>query len=147
MAIDDNGIPISSVITGANVSDCKVAIPLIRMFNERTRFLYALMDKAYDSKEIENAVRRIDSIPIIDSKTKRNGFRREMDLCYRERHKTRTIVERANSELKECFLANKLYLRGEDAIFDINIAVLLYTLKKIKRRLQREAKPLEKSVA
>ena len=147
LAVDDNGIPISSIITGANVSDYKPAIPLIRMSNERVRFLYVLMDKGYDSQEIENATKRIDSIPIIDPKTKRNGFKKEMDPCYRERYKIRTTVERANGELKECFLSNKLYSRGKDAIFDINIAVLLYSLKKIKWRLQREAKTSKKLVA
>ena len=39
-------------------------------------------------------------------------------------------VEKKNSELKDCFLAPKLYSRGEKTIFDLKIAVLLLTLKK-----------------
>lgn len=39
-------------------------------------------------------------------------------------------VEKENSELKDCFLAPKLYSRGEKTIFDLKLAVLLLTLKK-----------------
>ena len=39
-------------------------------------------------------------------------------------------VEKETSELKDCFLAPKLYSRGEKTIFDLKLAVLLLTLKK-----------------
>ena len=39
-------------------------------------------------------------------------------------------VEKENSELKDCFLAPKLYSRGKKTIFDLKLAVLLLTLKK-----------------
>ena len=49
------------------------------------------------------------------------------------RYRGMTTVERTNRELKDCFLPPKLYSRGSKAILDIKLAVLLLTMKKIRK--------------
>lgn len=147
LAVDDYGIPVSSIITGANVNDVKPAIPLMRMANERCRFLYTLMDGGYSSKAIIEVAERLGSVAIIDFHADRNGNKIEMEKYQKERYKKRTTVERTNSEIKECFLPDKLYSRGKKAIFDMNIAIIFLTLKRMQMWLTKVAKIPKKSVA
>ncbi len=131
LAVDDFGIPLASVITGANVHDSKAAIPLLRISKQRCNFLYALMDGGYSSKEIEDFTVSLDAVPVIDFKADRNGNKREEDPAKAERYKARTTVERTNREMKACFIPHALYSRGERAIFEMRLAVLLTAIKKM----------------
>jgi len=142
LAVCDSGIPISFFVSGASVHDSKLAIPLLRKAKERCTYLYALMDGGYSSTQIEDYSHFIGVIPVIDFKADRNGNKREMDKAKKERYKARTTVERTNSELKECFLPSKIYSRGNNALFDLQLSVLLITQKRIKQRLilEREKK-------
>ena len=56
-----------------------------------------------------------------------------MDPAKKDRYKARTTVERTNSELKDCFLAPKLFSRGKSSIMDLKLAVLMLTMKKIRK--------------
>jgi hypothetical protein len=51
------------------------------------------------------------------------------------RYKARTTVERTNSELKDGYLPDKIYRRGCHARYDIELAILLTTLKKARNVL------------
>ena len=134
LAVDDFGIPVSYFISGACVHDSKVAVPLMRMARERARFLYALMDGGYSSSDIvEFTADNMDAVPVIDFKADVNGVKEEMDPAKKDRYKARTTVERTNSELKDCFLAPKLFSRGKNSIMDLKLAVLMLTMKKIKK--------------
>ena len=134
LAVDDLGIPVSYFISGACVHDSKVAVPLMRMARERARFLYALMDGGYSSSDIvEFTADNMDAVPVIDFKADVNGVKEEMDPAKKDRYKARTTVERTNSELKDCFLAPKLFSRGKSSIMDLKLAVLMLTMKKIKK--------------
>ena len=134
LAVDDFGIPVSYFISGACVHDSKVAVPLMRMARERARFLYALMDGGYSSSDIvEFTADNMDAVPVIDFKADVNGVKEEMDPAKKDRYKARTTVERTNSELKDCFLAPKLFSRGKSSIMDLKLAVLMLTMKKIKK--------------
>ena len=62
-----------------------------------------------------------------------------MEPAKARRYKTRTTDERTNSELKECFLPEKLYSRGQRGIFQIEFAILILDIKKIAARLRVEA--------
>lgn len=139
LAVDDFGIPVASFITGACVTDAKVAIPLIRTANDRCTFLYALMDGGYSDKRIAQFLSSIGKVPVIDFKAVRNGIKPEMDMAKRSRFKARTTVERTNSEMKENFLPYELYSRGRRAIFEIKLAVLLTTIRKMAAVLSAEA--------
>ena len=142
LAVCDSGIPVSFFVSGASVHDSRVAIPLLRKAKARCTYLYALMDGGYSSAQIEEYSHSIGVVPVIDFKADRNGNKREMDKAKKERYKARTTVERTNSELKECFLPSKIYSRGNNALFDLQLSVLLITQKRIKQRLilEREKK-------
>lgn len=142
LAVDDMGIPVSFFVSGACVHDSRVAIPLIRMAHERCTFLYSLMDGGYSSHEIESFARELGVVPVIDFKADRNGCKPEMDKAKRIRYRARTTVERTNSELKDCFLPPKLFSRGVCSLLDLQFAVLLLTIKKIRNRLIEERKIL-----
>jgi transposase len=64
--VTDSGIPISAIVTGANVHDSQAAIPLERMSSERVTHLYSLMDSAYDAKPIKDFIITNGKVPIID---------------------------------------------------------------------------------
>ena len=138
IAVDDRGIPVAFVTTGACVHDSLLAIPLLRKSMRVCDFKFTLMDAGYSSSEIEAFAIANNIYPIIDFKANSKGEKREMTEEETLRYKKRTTVERTNSELKECFLIEKLYSRGEKAHFDIQLAVLLLTIKKIRENLMQE---------
>ena len=114
LAVDDLGTPMSFFVFGASVHDSKVAIPLLRLANERCTFIYTLMDGGYSSKDIVSFAKELGVVPAIDFKANRNGFKPEMDKARKIRYKARTTVERTNSELKDCFLpSSKALLKGQ----------------------------------
>ncbi len=139
LAVDDSGIVVAHHVTGACVHDSQVAIPLMRMADDRCDYLYALMDGGYTSRRIEDFACSIGKIPIIDRHADRNGTKKEMDPAKAWRYRSRTTVERTNSELKECFLTEKLYSRGKRGIFQIELSILMLDIKKIAARLRAEA--------
>ena len=89
------------------VHDGQVAIPLMKIADQRCDYLYALMDGEYTSRRIEDFASSISKMPIIDRHADRNGNKEEMDSTKAYRFRSRTTVERTNSELK-----NASYLRS-----------------------------------
>ena len=68
------------------------------------------MDGGYSSRDIRDfTYDHMDAVSVIDFKADRNGVKEEMDPAEKERYKARTTVERTNSELKDSFLAPKLF--------------------------------------
>jgi len=135
LATDDFGVPIAYIITGACVHDCKVAVPLMKMAYQRTDFFYALMDKGYINPDINAYAEMIGRKVIIDQRASRGIAPLPMDKPAAERYKARTTVERTNSELKDGYLPDKIYRRGCHARYDIGLAILLTTLKKVRNVL------------
>ena len=72
---------------------------------------------------------------IIDQRASRGIAPLPMDKPEAERYKARTTVERTNSELKDGYLPDKIYRRGCHARYDIGLAILLTTLKKVRNVL------------
>jgi len=105
------GIPISAILTGANVHDSRVALPLIYISAERVDACYELMDAAYCSMVIREAVRNAGHVPLIDHNP-RNGEKREFEPHEAQRYKTRTGAERCNARLKDEFGARHVQVRG-----------------------------------
>lgn len=138
MAVDDRGIPVSYVITGASVHDSQLAISLIRKARRICNFDFVLMDAGYSDSEIEDFALTNEIYPIIDFKANSKGEKKAMSEDEALIYKKRTTVERTNSELKECFLIEKLYSRGAKSHFDIQLAVLLLTIKKIRENLKQD---------
>ncbi|MDI9455189.1 MAG: transposase [Spirochaetota bacterium] len=131
MACDDFGVPVAFTVTGACVHDTQAAIPLMKLTQKHFDFLYALMDKGYVSADIEAYVQMIGRRAIIAQRTYRGRPPPQMDSPTALRYEARTIIERTNGELKDGYLPVKLYRKGEQARYDISLAILLTTIKKV----------------
>ncbi len=131
MACDDFGVPVAFTVTGACVHDTQAAIPLMKLTQRNFDFFYALMDKGYVSADIEAYVQMIGRRAIIPQRSYRGRPPPQMDPPTALRYEARTTVERTNGELKDGYLPVKLYRKGEQARYDISLAILLVTIKKV----------------
>ena len=135
LASDDFGVIIAFSVTGACVHDCKVAVPLMKMASQRTDFFYALMDKGYLNPDINAYAGMIGRRAIIDQRAHRSVAALPMEKADAVRYRARTTVERSNSELKDGFLPDKIYRRGSHARYDIEMAILMTTMRKVWKML------------
>ena len=135
LATDDFGVPMSYAVTGASVRDSTVAVPLMKKTRETTDFLYALLDKGYLSPTVNGYVDMIGRRAIIDRKAFKGVVATPLDPASQLRYAARSTVERTNSELKDGFLPDKIYKRGANARYEIELAILLTTMKKVGRVL------------
>ena len=135
LATDDHGVPMSFAVTGASVHDSKVAVPLMKKARETTDFLYVLLDKGYISPVINDYVDMIGRKAIIDRKAYQGVVAAPLDPASQRRYAARTTVERTNSELKDGFLPDTIYKRGSHARYEIALAILLTTMKKVRNVL------------
>jgi hypothetical protein len=105
------GVPISAVLTGANVHDSRVALPLMRISAQRVDACYELMDAAYCSTVIREEVQAAGRVPLIDHNP-RKGEKQEFAPHEAQRYKTRSGAERCNARLKDEFGARHVQVRG-----------------------------------
>lgn len=105
------GVPISAVLTGANVHDSRVALPLTRISAQRVDACYELMDAAYCSTVIREDIQAAGRVPLIDHNP-RKGEKREFAPHEAQRYKTRSGAERCNARLKDEFGARHVQVRG-----------------------------------
>ena len=109
--VNDAGFPLSAVLTSASVHDSQAAIPLIKMTSSKVRYLYDLMDAAYDAEQIWSQSKELGHVPIID----RNPRRKEaipMAPHEAKRYNERSAAERFNGRLKEEFGGRNVMVRG-----------------------------------
>jgi len=64
--VTDFGLPVTAVLTGANVYDNQVAIPMEKLTERKVRFLYSLMDSAYDAGPLRSLILSRNRVPIIE---------------------------------------------------------------------------------
>jgi IS5 family transposase len=114
--VDDNGIPLTAVVTSASVHDSQAAIPLELITNSRVTSLYSLMDAAYNSDLINKTVTEAGKVPIVDPKKPRGGEKIPLSPAEQERYKTRTTVERTNSAIKDDFGRRYIRVRGHEKV-------------------------------
>ncbi len=131
MGCDDFGVPVAYTVTGACVHDTQAAIPLMKLTQKNFDFLYVLMDKGYVSADIEAYVQMIGRKSIIAQRSCKGVPPPQMDSLTALRYEKRTVIERTNGELKDGYLPVKLYRKGEQARYDISLAILLTTIKKV----------------
>ncbi len=128
--VADGQIPISALLTGANVHDSQVAIPLMTLTSQRVTYLYDLMDSAYDADAILEHSRSLEHVPIVAAHPRRNGKSQsilpkvfepkvapEMTPAQQQRYKERTAVERVYARLKDEFGARHVRVRGAAKVF------------------------------
>jgi len=113
--VNDCCLPISLALTAASLHDSQVAIPLMKMTNERIDYLYDLMDSAYDAQPIYAVSRSLGHVPIID-KNGRGKAVIPMAPHEAARYKERTVAERFNSRMKEEFGAGNVMVRGAEKV-------------------------------
>jgi IS5 family transposase len=110
--VSDTGFPLTAVVTGANVHDSQLAIPMEQLTEMKVPFCYSLMDSAYDSKVIDEYIRSHGRIPIIYPNKRKDNDRPPLDPAKQERYNIRTTVERANSHLKDSLIPHSIYVKG-----------------------------------
>jgi IS5 family transposase len=123
--VSDSGFPITAFVTGANVQDCFLAIPMEKVTEQRVTFCYSLMDKGYDANILHSFIKSRERVPIIDLKKRNNGFCPELDPAKRERYKIRSTVERANSHLKDMFIPRAIYVKGYTKVSFVLLCAVL----------------------
>jgi hypothetical protein len=144
--VTDYGLPVTAIVSGANVHDSQLAIPMEQISSSRINYCYSLMDSAYNSPVIEDVCKSLGHVAVIDPKKTKNKEKIPLEPAKAERYKIRTTVERANSHLKDSFLSKRIYVRGSPKVtFQLMCGVLCLTAQKI---LQYFILPeLEKTVA
>lgn len=110
--VTDSGIPVTAVVTGANVHDSQVAIPMEKMTERKITHLYSLMDAAYDAPQIRYYIQSKGRIDLIDFNKRKTKELRIMSDHEKQRYKIRSTVERANSHLRDWFIPDKIYVKG-----------------------------------
>lgn len=134
--VDDFGIPLTAVVTGANVHDSQLAIPMEKKTCATVDRLYSLMDAAYDAKGIRSFIEATGGVALIDTNKRRGDAREPMDPAAAKRFAIRTTVERANSHLKDWLLPGKILTKGyAKANYTIMTAVVCLAAIKILQYL------------
>jgi len=110
--VTDMGLAVTAVVTGANVHDSQLAIPMEKLTERKIHHLYSLMDSAYDAQDIRNYIEGKGRVAIIDGNKRRSEGACSFDAAEKERFKIRSTVERANSHLKDWLIGGKVYVRG-----------------------------------
>jgi hypothetical protein len=145
--VADGQIPISAILTGANVSDVNVAIPLMTMTAQRVTSLYDLMDTAYDAAAVLGHCRSLGHVPIVPPHRRRYGRSQsqlpkvfpgkkppELTWAQQDRYRERTAVERVFSRLKDEFGGRYLRVRGpQKAMAHLMFGVLALTVDQVLR--------------
>ena len=109
------------------------------LFTSRTtileRVIILIVCIWFDAHDINAYADKIERKVIIDQRAHRSKATLPMEKADAARYKARSTVERTNSELKDGFLPDKIYRRGSHARYDIELAILLTTMKKAWRML------------
>jgi transposase len=123
--VSDTGFPITACVTGANVHDSMLAIPMEKITEQRVAFCYSLMDSAYDAQTITGFIFSRERVPIIDPNKRKNESRPPLDPAKKERYKIRTTVERAYSHLKDNLIPKTLYVKGHTKVSFVLFSAVL----------------------
>jgi len=130
--VTDVGIPVTAVVTGANVHDSQTAIPMEKLTERNITHLYSLMDSAYDAKEIHRYISERGRKALIDRNKRRKDVREPFDPASKERFRIRSTVERSNAHLKDWLLPSKVLVRGyEKVTFTLMTGVVCLSALKI----------------
>jgi len=130
--VTDIGLPITAIVTGANVHDSQVAIPMEQLTGEKVQHLYSVMDAAYDAKPINDYIRSQERAPLIDPNKRKGLDSRSFDPAEKARFKVRTTVERANAHLKDWLIPSQIFVRGYQKVsFILMSAVVCLAALKI----------------
>jgi transposase len=129
--VADGDVPISVVLTSASTHDSQVALPLMAISEQRTTYLYELMDSAYDSRDIRLKSALNEHVAIIDQNP-RGKEKIPFAPHQAERYKQRTSVERANSRLKDEFGGRSVRVRGHAKVLaHLMFGIIVLTVEQL----------------
>lgn len=132
----ESGIPVTAVVTVANVHDSQVAIPLEKLTERRVTHLYSVMDAAYDAAEIRSYIIAKGRVPLIDTNRSGDGSAKTFDPAEKERFKVRSSAERANSNLRDWLIGPALHVKGiKKVTFKLILATVALAAIKILQHL------------
>jgi hypothetical protein len=141
--VADGQIPITALLTAANVHDAKLAIPMTKLTTARVTYLYELMDAAYDAAAIREHSAQLGHVAIIPEKKRSSGktqlphFQKkkpEMEPAKAARFRNRTMVERVYARLKDEFGISKVRVRGPAKVMaHLMFAILALTADQLLR--------------
>lgn len=135
--VTDFGLPVTAVLTGANVYDNQVAIPMEKLTERKVRFLYSLMDSAYDAGPLRSLILSRNRVPIIEY-NKRRGPEQYFDPAEKQRFKIRSTVERTNAHLKDWLIGPAIYVKGPKKVMQrLMLGVVVLTSLKILQYIER----------
>jgi hypothetical protein len=123
--VSDIGFPLSAWVSGANVHDSQLAIPLEKLTGKKVTYFYSVMDSAYDAKWIHAYIRRCRRIPVIEPNARRDKNKAPLDPAKQERYKIRTTVERAYSHLKDRLIPQSLFVKGHAKVSFVLMAGII----------------------
>ena len=123
--VTDTGFPLTAVVTGANVHDSQLAIPMEKLTAQKVHYCYSVMDSAYDSKAIEQFIRDCGHIAIIEPNCRKDKNRPSFDPAKKERYKIRTTVERSYSILKDWLIPRAIYVKGHSKVSFVLFSAVL----------------------
>jgi hypothetical protein len=128
-------IPISCLLTGANVHDSQVAIPLMETSKDRIQWKCELMDSAYDAKAIRKKAKKLKHEVLIKPVDRPNAKKpREWTEQQKQRFKGRTIVEQQNARLKDEFGGRHIYVRSAPKVMaHLMFGVIALTVDQVLR--------------
>jgi hypothetical protein len=130
------GVPVSVLLTGANVHDSRVALPLMHLSAQRVTNCYDLMDSAYCSSVIREESKKLGHVPLIDHNPRR-GEKINFSPDEAQRYKTRSGAERCNARLKDEFGARHVQVRGHAKVMcHLMLGVIALCADQFTRLLQ-----------
>jgi len=142
--VTDRGIPVTAIVTGANVHDSQLAIPMEKLTERKITHLYSVMDSAYDARPIAAYIEGKGRVPLIDANKRRVGGREAFTPAQKERFKVRSTVERANAHLKDWLIPSQIFVRGIAKVsFQLLCAVLTLAALKILQYFELKLPPRE----
>jgi len=135
--VTDFGLPVTALLTGANVYDNQVAIPMEKITEQKVQHLYSLMDSAYDASAIRTYITSRERVAIIDF-NRRRGPKKELEPAEQLRYKIRSTVERSNSHLKDWLFGEALYVKGPDKVMQhLMFGIIALTAFKILQYIEQ----------
>ncbi|MCP3921651.1 MAG: transposase [Desulfobacterales bacterium] len=132
----DIGIPVSALVSGANVHDSQVSIIMEKMTEKRITHLYTMADSAYDVPSLRDYIIKKGRIPVIDFNKRRRKNPPSFAPIEKEQYKTRSVVERANAHLKDYLLPQNIFVKGYKKVnFSLMNGVLCLAAIKVIQHL------------
>jgi hypothetical protein len=132
----DGDIPVSAILTSASLHDSQVALPLSVMTEKKVRFLYELMDAAYDAVLIRQSIAQKGRVPLIDFNRRSPKDTRRFENFEQVRYKERSGSERVNSHLKDNLGARFIRVRGHQKVFaHLSFGLIIMAIEQTLRLL------------